>query len=317
MGEKDGAAAKGAAGTGGAAAATVAGTGDALRRGVALVLLGATCWGVNGTISQALMSGYGVDPIWLTTVKQLGSFWLFLLGARVVTPGRLTEVAHDRRALLRILGCSITTIILLQVSYMQAILWTNSGTATVLQSLNLLMVLAYVCVRLRRAPKRREVAGIALAFVGVYLLATGGNPTTLVLPAQGLAWGLLTALGQSLLSIVPVRLVERWGNLVVNGLSFLFAGVVLAVFCRPWERVPSLDAAGCALLAASVLVGTFGAYVFYMQGLKAVGSLKATMLGTAEPVVAALTSALLLHTSFSPTDLAGFALIIAMVFVTA
>ena len=41
------------------------------------------------------------------------------------------------------------------------------------------------------------------------------------------------------------------------------------------------------------------------------------MLGTAEPVVAALTSALLLHTSFSPTDLAGFALIIAMVFVTA
>lgn len=302
---------------GGGAVAAGARKGDALARGVALVLLGATCWGVNGTISQALMSGYGVDPIWLTSVKQLGSFWLFLIAARVATPGRLTEAAHDGRALLQILACSLTTIVLLQVSYMQAIRWTNSGTATVLQSLNLLMVLAYVCVRMRRLPKRREVAGIALAFVGVYLLATGGDPMTLVLPVEGLAWGLLTALGQSLLSIVPVGLVRRWGNLVVNGLSFLFAGVVLAVVCRPWELAPSLDAAGCALLVASVLVGTFGAYVFYMQGLKAVGSLKATMLGTAEPVVAALTSALLLHTTFSPTDLAGFALIIAMVFVTA
>ena len=290
---------------------------NTLIKGVALVLVGATCWGINGTISQALMSDYAVDPIWLTFVKQLGSFWLFLVSARVATPDKLSGVMRDRRALGKILVCSITTIVLLQVSYMQAIRWTNSGTATVLQSLNLLMVLAYVCVRKRRAPKRREVVGIALAFVGVYLLATGGNPTTLVLPVQGLVWGLLTALGQSLLAIVPVSLVRRWGNLAVNGLSFLFAGIILAVVCRPWEVPVHLDALGCVLLVASVLIGTFGAYIFYMQGLNIVGSLKATMLGTAEPVVAALTSALVLHTVFTPADVVGFALILAMVFVTA
>ena len=41
------------------------------------------------------------------------------------------------------------------------------------------------------------------------------------------------------------------------------------------------------------------------------------MLGTAEPLVAMISSVVWLGTSFSPADLAGFAMIIAMVFLTA
>ena len=272
---------------------------------------------MNGTISQELLHEYAVDPVWFTCVKQLGSFWLFLVSARFATPRELSGVVRDGRALLGIFATAMTTIVLLQVSYMNAIKWTNSGTATVLQSLNLLFVLAYVCVTSRRVPRRREVVGVALAFAGTFLIATGGNPTSLVLPAAGLAWGILTAVGQSLLSIQPVRLIERWGSLVVNGLAFLFAGLVLAAFVRPWENLPSLDAMGVLLLVLSILVGTFGAYLFYMQGLKEIGSLRTTLLGTAEPLVATITSVLFLGTAFSATDLAGFALIIAMVFLTA
>lgn len=134
---------------------------------------------------------------------------------------------------------------------------------------------------------------------------------------MGLVWGILTAVGQSLLSIQPVRLIQRWGILVVNGFAFLFAGLLLALFARPWECLPALDARGVALLVLSILVGTFGAYLFYMNGLKEVGSMRATLLGTAEPVVATVTSVLFLGTVFTPTDVAGFALIIAMVFLTA
>jgi drug/metabolite transporter (DMT)-like permease len=291
--------------------------GTEVLKGAALVLAGATCWGLNGTISQALMSLYHVDAIWLTAIKQLGGFWLFLLCAHVQTPGCIWEVVSHPRSLFSVIVCALTTIVLLQVSYMQAILWTNAGTATVLQSLNLLMVLAYVCITTHRTPKRREVLGIACALVGIYLLAFGGISTELYLPLPGLIWGLLTALGQSMLSIVPVKLVRRWGNFVVNGLSFLLAGIMLSVFSRPWEHVPALDGAGIALLLGAIFIGTFGAYVFYMQGLKIVGSMKATLLGTAEPVVATLSAALVLNTAFLPTDFVGFALIIAMVFITA
>lgn len=288
-----------------------------LLRGTILVLVGATCWGINGTISQELMQGYGVDPVWLTCVKQLGSFWLFLVAARLATPEQFSGAVRSPRALLGMLVTAISTIVLLQVAYMNAIRWTNSGTATVLQSLNLLFVLAYVCVSSRRMPKSREVVGVVLAFVGTFLIATGGNPGALTLPLMGLVWGILTAVGQSLLSIQPVRLIQRWGILVVNGFAFLFAGLLLALFARPWECLPALDTRGVALLVLSILVGTFGAYLFYMNGLKEVGSMRATLLGTAEPVVATVTSVLFLGTVFTPTDVAGFALIIAMVFLTA
>ena len=130
---------------------------------------------MNGTISQELLHEYAVDPVWFTCVKQLGSFWLFLVSARFATPRELSGVVRDGRALLGIFATAMTTIVLLQVSYMNAIKWTNSGTATVLQSLNLLFVLAYVCVTSRRVPRRREVVGVALAFAGVWLLATGGD----------------------------------------------------------------------------------------------------------------------------------------------
>lgn len=71
-----------------------------------------------------------------------------------------------------------------------------------------------------------------------------------------------------------------------------------------------------AALAIFIVVGSFFAYMFYMQGVKEIGSVHASLLGTMEPVSATITSALMLGTVFLPTDLAGFAMIIAMVFLT-
>ncbi|MCB5635091.1 DMT family transporter, partial [Bifidobacterium animalis] len=73
---------------------------------------------------------------------------------------------------------ALTCVTLVQVAYLFTIHWTNAGTATVLQTVNLPMVLIYVCVRANRRPTKREVIGVAVAFVGVWLLATGGKPST-------------------------------------------------------------------------------------------------------------------------------------------
>ena len=45
--------------------------------------------------------------------------------------------------------------------------------------------------------------------------------------------------------------------------------------------------------------------------------MRASLLGTVEPVSATVTSALFLGTFFAPTDIIGFAFIIFMVFLTA
>lgn len=286
-------------------------------RGTLLTLVGGTLWGLNGTLSKLLMGSYAVDPLWMVCVRELTACWLFLAMAGLGSPGHLGGLLRDRRSLRGVVGVAFGSILLSQVAYLEAIDWTNSATATVLQSLNVVIVMLVVCVHGRRRPRRRELAGVVLAFGGTYLVATGGNPATLSLPPEGLAWGLACAVAATILDIQPLELIRRWGNFAVNGIAFLVSGVALSLAYRPWEHMPSLDGMGWLMVAASVVLGTFGAYALYLQGMKEVGSVRGSMLGTVEPVVATLSSVLWLGVVFGPAELAGFAMIIAMVFLTA
>lgn len=290
-----------------------------IRRGIVATLVGGTFWGLNGTVSKWLMDTYAIDPLWLVCLRELTACWLFLAAAAVTAQGReqLTGVLRSPRGLLQILGVSLGAILFSQVAYLEAIDWTNSATATIMQSLGMVLVLVYVCVRMRRQPRRRELLGVALALVGTYLVATGGNPGQLNLPPEGLAWGLGCAAAAVCLSILPAAPMARWGNFTVNGLAFLVSGVLLSLWYRPWEHMPALDGVAVAVLALCVVVGTFGAYALYLQGVKDAGSMRASLLGTIEPVTATLATVVWLGTSFSPAEVAGFALIIVMVYLTA
>lgn len=290
-----------------------------IRRGIVCTLLGGALWGLNGTVSKFLMETYGMDPLWLVCIRELTTCWLFIAAALATSDGRskMGRVLHDGRGMLGILGVSLGAVLFSQVAYLQAINWTSSAMATIMQSLGMLIVLGYVCVTMRRGPRRREVLGVLLALVGTFLVATGGNPSSLALPLGGLFWGLVCAVSSACLSILPAKPMARWGNFVVNGLAFLISGVILTAAYRPWEHMPALDGLAIALLVFCILGGTFGSYALYMQGVHDAGSMRASLLGTIEPITATITTVLMLGTTFSPADLVGFAMILAMVYLTA
>ena len=103
----------------------------------------------------------------------------------------------------------------------------------------------------------------------------------------------------------------------MNGVAMLISGLILAVVIRPWEAVPAFDTVGLAWLAIIIVVGTFLAFALYLQGVKDLGPLRASMLGTSEPISATVFSALWLGTAFAPADIVGFAMIIVMVYLMA
>ncbi|MCI1998097.1 MAG: DMT family transporter [Olsenella sp.] len=135
-----------------------------LMRGVILTLAGGTLWGLNGTLSKVLMGTYGVDPLWLACARELTACWLFLAVAGTHSPSRLKGCLRSGRALLGVASVGICSILLSQVAYLEAIDWTNSATATVLQSLSVVIVMLFVCLVNRRLPRKRELVGVALAF---------------------------------------------------------------------------------------------------------------------------------------------------------
>lgn len=290
--------------------------GSRLRLGVAMTLLGGMAWGFSGTCSKFLMETYGVDPLWLVAVRQLFASFIFLAVSFARNRNFLGEIVADKRSVARILVAALCGTMLNSISYLKAVDATDSGTATVLQTLSIVIVLAYVCISLRRPPRKRELLGMALALGGTLLIATHGDFSGLHMPADGLFWGLMCAAGAAVMSIVAKPVLARYGSLPVNGVQMLVVGVVLAIFVQPWNNIPSLDLEGIIFLIITIVVGTFCAYALYFKGVGILGAYKAGLLGTIEPVTATVASVLWLGASFSGAELIGFAMIIVMVFLT-
>ena len=121
----------------------------------------------------------------------------------------------------------------------------------------------------------------------------------------------------ALYTLLPESLLSRWERDAVIGPGMLIGGLFLNLTARSWTFSVSLPIQGWLAVGTIVLLGTAVAFSLIMQGIVDVGPAKASMLASTEPVSATVFSALWLGTSFSATDLIGFAAITATVFLLA
>ena len=250
----------------------------------------------------------------------LGSGILFLILLAFTQRGKLRAIAGDRRELGRLALFGIAGLFLCQFTYTTSVNATNAGTATVLQSLNTVFILAATCLIMRRAPRAMELGGLALALVATWLIATKGNLTALMIPPAGLAWGLINAASCTFYIMYPKHLFARWGSLPVTGIGMLIGGIAAVAIWGLgglWSAapvVPQLGLDGVLVLAAIVVVGTLAAFGLYLHGVSIVGSVKGGLLGTTEPASAMVFAALWLGTMFTWADWIGLVLMVAMIF---
>lgn len=311
--------------------------------GFAMALVGAALWGVSGAGAQFLFDGYGASPAFVTAFRMVlaGALFLVVIGVRY------------RDTLRQLLGCRRDWLFLAlfglglfgsQFTFACSVDATNAGTACVLQMLNAVFVLAFVCVASRALPTLREWIGLLLALGATVVIATQGDLGAIRLPAAGLFWGLLNALSVAVYILVPrySGLFDRYGSFTVTGLGMsLDAVAAVAVLLvggaaagagagvagaagaagagdavlagAPFvSAIPFDGAAWAVLIAAVALLGTFAAFALYIGGVAKVGSVTGSLLGVMEPASATALSALLLRTAFSGADWIGFALMTAM-----
>jgi drug/metabolite transporter (DMT)-like permease len=204
-----------------------------------------------------------------------------------------------------------------QYTYLASIDHSNAGTATVLQYLGPVLIMGLVCLKNLRLPTWKEAVAVVLAVGGTFLLATHGNPKTMVLSRQGLMWGLLSAVSLALYTLLPAKIIPKWGSMLVTGWAMLLGGIAMALVSKVWTIPVSLDLYGWLAVSGMVVMGTLLAYTMYLQGVADIGGVRASMLASVEPVSATLFSVFWLGTQFMWIDLAGFVCIMATVFLLA
>ena len=191
------------------------------QHGIMACVIGATTWGINGVVSQFLLSNYPVEPSWVATIRMSLAGLLLTLMVIPKKSHLIRQMLHDPISLRHLIIFSIFGLILSQFAYLSSIKNSNAGTATVLQTLCVVFMSLYLAVRFRKQPTTREIISVILAFGGVYLAATQGNPSTMVLSPLGLAWGLIGAVSCVTYPVLSQGLAAHWGALITNGLGMI------------------------------------------------------------------------------------------------
>ena len=282
-------------------------------RGIICAMLGALCWGFSGTCAQLLMDTYGAPSDWITASRMLFSALFFLAVAAVRERSALGAVLRDRRSLVSIALYALFGILLTQLSYLNVIHYTSAGVGTTIEQLGLALILLYSCWRARRLPTFREAAGLVFALGGLVFIATQGDLGKLMVPPEGLAWGLIAAVALALYTLMPVRVLSKWGAMIVTGFAMLFGGVVASAVAPPWQVPIELSPGSIGAFAAIVLIGTCAAYMLFLQGVNDCGPVKAGLLCAGEPVSAMILATVWLHTPVTVWDIMGCACILVMI----
>ena len=196
-------------------------------RGILFAALGGTFWGFSGTCAQLLTTTYGLDPGWIICIRLPFAALLFLAVSAVRERDRLIAAVRDPKTLIGIVLFAIFGILLTQYSYLTAISLTNAGTGTVMERLGLVLLTILVCAMARRLPHVREVVGVLLAVAGTFFIATKGSFDGLAIPPEALVWGFLLACGFVGYTLLPEKLLAKWGSFIVTGLGMLVAGVII------------------------------------------------------------------------------------------
>ncbi|MFI3161609.1 DMT family transporter [Streptococcus suis] len=282
------------------------------RLGTLITLVAGIAWGLSGVSGQYLMSrGVSVDMI--TSLRLMVS-GVFLLGLAYLTAReQLIKVIKSKRALLGIFVFALFGLALNQLAYLQAIAYTNAATATVLQYLCPILVLAYTCLKDRQRPTGVEVISIVLAIVGTFFIATHGQLTELAITPLGLAWGLFSALTYALYIILPAQVIDQYGSLSVIGLGMLMGGLMVTFGLQTWQGNLPLDGGSLLGLFGIVGVGTIFAYTAFLKGVSMVGPVNGSLLASIEPIASVFFAVWLVNERFYPIDFLGMALILGAV----
>ena len=281
-----------------------------------LTILAAIGRGFSGTCGEHLFKVYQTNGEWLTTVRLLTAGSLLLMINLVTGHKReLIGLITSKRDLPMLLLFAVLGMMAVQYTYLVAIAYTNSGTATVLQYIGPAFVLLYVCLRNRRLPHWREFVSLVAIMIGVFLIATHGDISNLVISQLGLLWGIASAIFLAVHDVMPVGLIQRWGSLPVTAWAMFLGGIALAIITRPFDYVPTINLDTVLTFSGLIIIGTVFGFTAFLTGVAHIGPVKASLVCCIEPIAASIFSFLWVGTHFTFIDIVGMLIILIAVFI--
>ncbi|MGI6206088.1 MAG: DMT family transporter [Anaerovoracaceae bacterium] len=285
-------------------------------RGIIFALCSGCCWAFSGTVGQFLFTQKNADPTWVTVVRMTTAGIVFLLMAAANRRSReeLKNLLSNGRDMLYMIVFSIAGLLMVQYAYLVSIEHTNAGVATAIQYSGEALVLVVTCLKFRRLPFKSEFLGLLIMLCAVFLISTHGRIGHTEFSYTTIIWLIVAAVALMLYTVLPPRVISKYGNTPVMGVGLLIGSAVLALITRVWTIDPGIIDGGTIIgLALMIGIGTVLAFSMFMQSTVLIGPIKAGMLSAVETVASPVISSIWLGMNFDITDYIGFIMMFAMV----
>ena len=281
-------------------------------KGTLFTMIAGIAWGLSGTSGQYLMV-HGISALVLTNIRLIVAGLLLVLLSYIKSKEQFLAFLKDKSSLFSLLLFSLFGLFLNQLAYLSAIQETNAGTATVLQYVCPVGILAYTCIKDKVAPTIAEILSMILAIGGTFLIATHGQMDQLSMTPAGLFWGLFSALTYALYIILPIKLIQKWGSILVIGVGMTISGFVAVPFTGIIGAILPMSFDIFLAFAGIILIGTVFAYTAFLKGASLVGPVKSSLLASIEPISAVFFAFMIMGDIFYPIDFLGMAMILLAV----
>ncbi|WP_155591441.1 DMT family transporter [Lysinibacillus cavernae] len=283
--------------------------------GLLLVILGASFWGIGGTVAQRLFQQDHIEVGWLVSSRLLLA-GLLLVGLYKITHRHesIFVMWRTKQYAFRQILFSLLGMLAVQYTYMMSIAIGNSAVATLLQYLAPLFIMAYYFLTKQNPLTKQDSIAVTLTLVGTFLLLTNGSFSTLSVPFMAVFWGVLSGLSVAFYTIYAIPLLQQFHSLLVVGWSMIIGGLVMSLFHQPWAiNMSTWTFSTVAYLLFIIIFGTMLAFWFYIASLHYLSPKESSLLGSLEPLTAVITSVWWLQISFGGYQFLGTLLILLMI----
>lgn len=280
--------------------------------GIMLVLISGIIWGFSGVLGQYIFLNSTMNSVQLSIIRQFVSGIILLTISVIKKDKKLFSVWKSGKRICSFLFFTLTGILGLQLTYFLAIEYSNAATGTIIQFTYIIMILVYTAIVLHNKPKSYETVAVLCAFCGIFLIATHGQLNSLAVSKESLIWGLSSAVCFTIYCLYPQKLYDEFGLINIIGWGSVLSSILLTVTTRTY-RLPEVPANIILLSVAVAIIGSLFPFVLYGIGIRILGSVKASLFVTVEPVTSAVLTWLCFKTKFVLPDIIGFVLILGAI----
>lgn len=263
-------------------------------KGTIYSLLSGLIWGICGILGEYFFTHYQVSSGWITSMRLLIAGSSVLILAFYKLKFHLFDIWRDKKNYLSFLAYAILGIFSVQFFFYLCVEYSNATTATILQFISPVFILIYNRIIYKKKASKKAIFYVLTAMIGVFLMTTKGDLSTLSITPLALVTGLLSALGVMFNVILPQKFAKEYGFVPTVGWGMIVAGTFSNFLYPVYQISFQLDGVSILICLTIAFLGTAFAFFLSMKAVSLVSPLVVSVVSASEPLSSAILSILFL-----------------------